>query len=248
MNGHQNDPTGTAAGIMLRSQKSLGEKRNNKLFSPCLLKSSQVLYNHKDMNNKKVNSGLNCNSDYYKQVRNSFEVDRNIDNTKTVCDSQEYSEIDPSSRRAKNDKNMPLKNNDLQDSNRTADINVGISVKCVLPSENNFKKPGGLKLTLRMKRSSCFREVMESGSNLIHDYFQPEYEVFKLEGVDNASHISYSRKKKRPKYEYSKFKRQEHMKSEEKSFFQRPLKRLRLILGNESHTINFPSTVTNCAT
>ena len=93
-----------------------------------------------------------------------------------------------------------------------------------------------LKLTLRMKRSPMLDEVMESG-NWSEDSFEPQYEVLRVEGVDIDTH----RKKKH------KTKDREHRKKKNKinkypPLLHTPLKRLRLIVGNETRTIHFPVT------
>lgn len=94
----------------------------------------------------------------------------------------------------------------------------------------------GLKLTLRMKRSPMLDEVIESG-NWSEDSFEPQYEVLRVEGVD----IDIHRKKKH------KTKDREHRKKRTKPdkyppLMHTPLKRLRLIVGNETRTIHFPVT------
>lgn len=100
------------------------------------------------------------------------------------------------------------------------------------------EKGGRVKLTLRMKRSPMLDEVIESGNSLSEDSFEPEYEVLRVEGVD-SSNIS-SHKKKRHK---SKDRKRERRNKQSKLLLNP--KRLRLILGNETHTIDIPSTSTN---
>lgn len=107
--------------------------------------------------------------------------------------------------------------------------------------EKTPEKCGGLKLTLRMKRSPMLDEVIESGNSLSEDSFEPEYEVLRVEGVDTYS--NYSHRKKRHKSKDRK--RERRLKEEAAVANPLPMKRLRLIFGNESHTIDIPSTSTN---
>lgn len=109
-----------------------------------------------------------------------------------------------------------------------------------------------------MKRSPVLDEVIESGNSMSEDYFAPEYEVLRVEGVetaldgslDGASCTPFSHRKKRHK---SKLKRREKRSKlaeleEAEMIPQLPMKRLKLKFGNESHTIDIPSTSTNCQT
>lgn len=100
--------------------------------------------------------------------------------------------------------------------------------------EKTPEKCGRLKLTLRMKRSPVLDEVIESGNSLSEDSFEPEYEVLRVEGVECTP---YSHKKKRHK---SKDRKRDRKVRHIKELTQ--LKRLRLVLGNETHTIDIPST------
>lgn len=105
--------------------------------------------------------------------------------------------------------------------------------------EKTPEKCGRLKLTLRMKRSPVLDEVIESGNSLSEDSFEPEYEVLRVEGVDSHCESPYSHRKKRHK---SKDRKRERRLKQENSMPNPPMKRLRLIFGNESHTIDIPST------
>lgn len=82
----------------------------------------------------------------------------------------------------------------------------------------------GLKLTLRVKRSPVVDDVAVCGD-------LPEYEVLRLEGVDPDTA---RRLKKRRR---SKERRRHHSPVHPLP----PMKRLRLIFGNESRTIDFPT-------
>lgn len=117
---------------------------------------------------------------------------------------------------------------------------------------------GRLKLTLRMKRSPMLDEVIESGNSMSDDCFEPEYEVLRVEGVDNYAMMEqynnncYSHRKKRHKSKDRKRDREKQRANkylnEQKQLLAPPTKRLRLIFGNESHTIDIPSTSTNLST
>lgn len=109
-----------------------------------------------------------------------------------------------------------------------------------LPAEERTpEKSGRLKLTLRMKRSPVLDEVIESGNSLSEDSFEPEYEVLRVEGVEGL-YPPYSHRKKRHKSKDRK--RERRLKQMESLLDRPPMKRLKLIFGNESHTIDIPST------
>lgn len=87
----------------------------------------------------------------------------------------------------------------------------------------------GLKLTLRVKRSPVVEEVLECGG--VAEV--PEYEVLRLEGVDPETA---RRLKKRRR---SKERHRKHSPIRPLP----PMKRLRLIFGNESRTIDLPAAI-----
>ncbi|KYN06826.1 Histone-lysine N-methyltransferase Suv4-20 [Cyphomyrmex costatus] len=91
---------------------------------------------------------------------------------------------------------------------------------------------GRLKLTLRMKRSPVLDDIVESGtSGLSEDSYEPEYEVLRVEGLE--------RRKRRKKHK-SRDRERRHKKSRVLNLDPPPppMKRLRLILGNETRTID----------
>lgn len=105
------------------------------------------------------------------------------------------------------------------------------------------EKAPGLKLTLRMKRSPVLDEVIESGNSLSEDSYEPEYEVLRVEGVCDKV-INSHRKKRHKSKDRRRERRLKHI-IPEHVMPHPPMKRLRLIFGNESHTIDIPSSHAN---
>ncbi|KAK0167309.1 hypothetical protein PV327_004726 [Microctonus hyperodae] len=108
-------------------------------------------------------------------------------------------------------------------------------------SESHFREcpttperpPGGrLKLTLRMKRSPVLDDVVESGTSLSEDSYEPEYEVLRVEGVESSRR----KKKHKTRDRERRHKRRQITLDPPPP----PMKRLRLIFGNETHTIDLP--------
>lgn len=128
-----------------------------------------------------------------------------------------------------------------------------------------------LKLTLRMKRSPMLDELIESGTklnnttknNCTNSKFKPEYEVYRVEGLlDNFDYTKKKSNKKKTKnqingdqsllngdHNYNKdvYNIDEVNNSDDSSDKDKPqpLKRLRLIFGNESRIINIPATLSD---
>ncbi|KAK9509768.1 hypothetical protein O3M35_007006 [Rhynocoris fuscipes] len=96
---------------------------------------------------------------------------------------------------------------------------------------------GRLKLTLRMKKSPMLDEVIESGSGWSDESYEPQYEVLRVEGVDIVD-VHRKRKHKSKDREHRKRKKEERY----QTLHSTPLKRLRLILGNETRTIDLSAT------
>lgn len=239
---NDNQDTIITSGIMLRSQRCLDDIYSSNLVSSSLLQKQHLVGNEKDVIDETLNSSLMLNGNAYKQRRNVQNCHFEDNNCVSKLHRKSVSGI--SSNTLPTDEEILVGTTGQDVTDRPKDISVGISLKCVLPVKDDPKKTGGLKLTLRMKRSSCLDEVIQSDRSLIHDYLEPEYEVFKVEGIPKHPRITYSQRKKRSKYKYIKLDG-EHKRNKGKDLSQRPVKRLRLILGNESHTIHFPSTVTN---
>lgn len=160
-----------------------------------------------------------------------------------------------------------------------------------------------LKLTLRMKRSPMLDDLIESGTSLsdgsgcssayVMTHFEPEYEVFRVEGLaddvdtETLSYKKMKQKRKKHKTKQAKSRRRREKETPESNgesigdsdghkkinglhFIKPensiavdveqtpytngtkmlndagpPAKRLRLILGNESRTIDIPSAITH---
>lgn len=117
------------------------------------------------------------------------------------------------------------------------------------PSTPEKQTGGPLKLTLRVKRSPIV-EISESGDSWNNG--DPEYEVLRMEGVGNleGEEDSHRRKKHKNKdRERRRRKLRQYLHFDEGqpgtySLPQPPMKRLRLILGGETQTINFPQVPT----
>lgn len=84
--------------------------------------------------------------------------------------------------------------------------------------------------------------MIESGNSLSEDSYEPEYEVLRVEGVDSRPVTHSHRKKRHKSKEHKKDRRQ---KLAEIVAGPPPMKRLKLIFGNESRTIDIPSSTAN---
>jgi len=110
------------------------------------------------------------------------------------------------------------------------------------------EKPlGRLKLTLRMKRSPMFDDVIEWRRNMNEECYEPQYEVLRVEGIDEEESREETREVSSPSRKKKKHKTKKRRKLREEAKCNSteetaiPLKRLRLILGNETRTIDIPS-------
>ncbi|XP_022905768.1 histone-lysine N-methyltransferase Suv4-20 [Onthophagus taurus] len=138
------------------------------------------------------------------------------------------------------DDNKNLENDNKEENHQMVVYNNEQTVEKIV--EKTPEKCGRLKLTLRMKRSPVLDEVIESGNSLSEDSYEPEYEVLRVEGVETTTHHSFSHRKKRHK---SKDRKRDKIRKQELVVTNPPMKRLRLIFGNETHTIDIPSTSTD---
>lgn len=234
-----------ATGIRLRSQRCLGEVKPHNaspLFknNEMLIFSNETTYNSISNLTNNVNETSSCDN-----VNTSLVVENEIEIAASNIHTQEN---DISIENTKTENSPTEEYFEDSDSNTSENLHVGLALKCVIPEENYSEKPRGLKLTLRVKRSSDFEEDVESSAKVINDFLLPEYEVLKNEGVEDILNSEYSQKKKRVKYKNGKTNEEEDITIDEKCVYQRPLKRLRIIFGNETHTINFPSPLTNRTT
>lgn len=186
-------------------------------------------------------SASNCTIEYNIQHESEskfIKTNYSEPNVESLLDSKDGNHSEPNNLKHKTGN----KSNAGSSSNQSRHIDPNLEP---LPTyEKTPEKCRGLKLTLRMKRSPVLDEVIESGNSLSEDAFEPEYEVLRVEGVDNH-YESFSHRKKRHK---SKDRKKERRLKQEEILVPAnppPTKRLRLIFGNESHTIDIPSTSTN---
>lgn len=135
------------------------------------------------------------------------------------------------------DTNKLNKNYKVESSNRTEDSNKEADSGPPWLADNSNKSSEcpctpprrGLKLTLRVKRSPVVEEVMDCGATAE----VPEYEVLRLEGVDPET-VRRLKKRRRSKERHRKHSPIRPLP---------PMKRLRLIFGNESRTIDLPTAI-----
>lgn len=87
-----------------------------------------------------------------------------------------------------------------------------------------------------MKRSPILDDIVESGTSLSEDSYEPEYEVLRVEGVESSRRKKKHKTRDRDRDREKRHKRRDiHLDPPPP-----PMKRLRLIFGNETHTINLP--------
>ncbi|XP_076620227.1 histone methyltransferase 4-20 [Colletes latitarsis] len=157
----------------------------------------------------------------------------------TSCNQNQSADSDASSQSRENSvdseslKRLSTYNNDsTQKSTTLSECQWQTNNSNCQVCPNTPERTGRLKLTLRMKRSPVLEDIVESGTSLSEDSYEPEYEVLRVEGVER------SRRKKKHK---TRDRERRHKKRDlNLDPPPPPMKRLRLIFGNETHTIDFP--------
>jgi histone-lysine N-methyltransferase SUV420H len=93
-----------------------------------------------------------------------------------------------------------------------------------------------------MKRSPILDDVIESGTSLSEDCVNdvPEYEVLRVEGVDEEEAESARPRKKHKTRDRERRHKRRELIHDPPLPPPIPMKRLRLIFGNETHTIDLP--------
>lgn len=193
-----------------------------------------------EMNDESVTSDssrLSLSTLDVSSVKQEFgsELKQVLKNTKDIYefDDQEYETSEPVSLRR-------CKVEERRESSECSAVKTESSSE---PSTPEKQTGGPLKLTLRVKRSPIV-EVSQSGENW--NSGDPEYEVLRMEGVgdleDEDSHRRKKHKNKDRERRRRKFRQYLHFDDAQPGTYslpQPPMKRLRLILGGETQTINF---------
>lgn len=111
------------------------------------------------------------------------------------------------------------------------------------------KHPGGIKLTLRVKKSPIIEHSSESGVAW-DQTMDKEYEVYRTEGLSDSEEDDLHRRKKHKNKDRERRRRKlrDFLNFDEPDEYPlsvppAPMKRLRLILGGETQTINIPQVV-----
>ncbi|KAJ0179277.1 hypothetical protein K1T71_004989 [Dendrolimus kikuchii] len=195
-------------------QESLQQRTVNS--PPADVKSESPNSNSKCEEN--IVENIKCDSDNVclKSEINDFRENVNPSESK-ACKSSKIQRFDVTNRTDESKKEMDSGPPWLADNS-----NKSSECPCTPPRR-------GLKLTLRVKRSPVVEEVMDCGATSE----VPEYEVLRLEGVDPET-ARRLKKRRRSKERHRKHSPVHPLP---------PMKRLRLIFGNESRTIDLPAAI-----
>lgn len=171
--------------------------RNRKISKPT---KALITISH---NSDDYHESDNCNNEIAKSDIYEFNDDEASNDIAPLRKKEDDSEMNDSEVK---DKLNLIETDTAVETNRSWPIEKLNSIlqppNCVQNEEKTPEKGGGrLKLTLRMKRSPVLDEVIESGNSLSEDYFEPEYEVLRVEGVEGEESVCtpYSHRKKRHK-------------------------------------------------
>ncbi|CAG9791917.1 unnamed protein product [Diatraea saccharalis] len=173
-----------------------------------------------------------CTDGKIKQVEDEG-ISDNVCSKSEIYDFREN--INPSE--STKDSKINIKTYKVESSNRNEESNKELEPGPPWLADNSNKSSEcpctpprrGLKLTLRVKRSPVVEEVMDCGAPAE----VPEYEVLRLEGVDPET-VRRFKKRRRSKERHRKHSPIRPLP---------PMKRLRLIFGNESRTIDLPTAI-----
>ncbi|KAM3968125.1 histone methyltransferase 4-20 [Aphomia sociella] len=178
----------------------------------------ESLPNNSDMKEQKIDDDYNCASDNACTKSEIYDFRENV-NPSESKDSKlnKSNKIELNNRTDESKKELDSGPPWLVDNS-----NKSSECPCTPPRR-------GLKLTLRVKRSPVVEEVMDCGATTE----VPEYEVLRLEGVDPET-VRRIKKRRRSKERHRKHSPIRPLP---------PMKRLRLIFGNESRTIDLPTAI-----
>lgn len=150
------------------------------------------------------------------------------------------------------DSQMDIVKQDAVEDSRINERVKEIKEEPIATSPITTPSKGGLRLTLRMKRSPILDEVIESGSSLSGDSYNRHYEICRVDGLEVPTSSEDSPTPSHRKKKHKKNKREHHRRRRKHStpspdrhipYPLSPPKRVRLIFGNESHTIDIPQPV-----
>lgn len=177
----------------------------------------ESLPNNSDIKEQKTDDNDDCTSDNACSKSEIYDFRENVNPSESKECRLNKNKIDINNRTEESKKELDTAPPWLVDNS-----NKSSECPCTPPRR-------GLKLTLRVKRSPVVEEVMDCGATTE----VPEYEVLRLEGVDPET-VRRLKKRRRSKDRHRKHSPIRPLP---------PMKRLRLIFGNESRTIDLPTAI-----